>query len=146
MGGGFSNGGGELTVSKSTISDNTAEHGGGIANVSGTLIVSNSTIASNSAPANAGGIDNSTPVTLTVINSIVSGNSSGGAGGISNLGTLVVNNSTITDNSAQAGGPTLLSRPASLLSARKRSTARLSPATTRTAGISSARLIRPNIT
>jgi hypothetical protein len=92
VGGGLYNGG-ALTVSDSTLSDNTAGYGGGISN-SGTLMVSNSTLSGNS----GGGISNGG--TLTVSNSTLSHNTAVSGGGISNGGTLTVSNSTLSDNSS----------------------------------------------
>ena len=89
---------GTLTVTNSTLSGNSAEDGGGI-NSSGTLTVTNSTISRN----HGSGIRNSG--TLTVTNSTLSGNSAEGAGGgIYNIGTLTVTSSTISGNLAAGGG------------------------------------------
>jgi hypothetical protein len=102
-----------------TIANGKANEGGGIYN-EGTLTVTNSTITDNSASGTGiaytdtdglgGGIYNDG--TLTVINSTISGNSadyigngSGGyGGGIYNEGSLTVTNSTIAGNSAEDGG------------------------------------------
>jgi hypothetical protein len=112
---------GNLTVSDSTISSNTAkgpESGAGIFN-SGTLVVSNSTIAANTAtdPDSAGGVLNHG--SLTVSNSTITGNTNtftgiGGttAGGIANLAlpnrdaTAVILNSTIAINAVLATNQT----------------------------------------
>ena len=69
---------GTLRVKNSTISDNSADIGGGIWNF-GTLSVTNSTISLNSAASNGGGIHNDG--TLTVTNSGISSNSAVGSGG-----------------------------------------------------------------
>ena len=112
IGGGIDNSG-TLTVSNSTIDNNTASNGiidfggGGIFNV-GTLTVSNSTIANNSATGSygsGGGIDNDAG-TLTVSNSTIANNSAVGTGGGiftwfgSGTGSLTVTDSTIANNSA----------------------------------------------
>jgi len=112
---------GTLTVSNSTISDNSASsssstsYGGGIYS-SGTLTVSNSTISDNSATSTSyyyvssgGGIYNDGILTITnsaiVENSATSTSSFSGSfssfsgGGIYNSGTLTVMNSTISGNS-----------------------------------------------
>ncbi|MDR1269477.1 MAG: hypothetical protein LBK82_08130 [Planctomycetaceae bacterium] len=126
-GGGIYNGA-TLTITKSTITENTvygdmSSSGGGISN-SGTLIVANSTISNNFAMSgedgtcSGAGIENSFG-TLTVINSTINNNiaySTGGdltsclGGGISNWGTLTVTNSTITLNGADNFGGGIVNR------------------------------------
>ena len=82
-----------------------AGNGGGIENY-GTLTVSNSTIRDNSTANDhdGGGISNASGGTLRVSNSTISGNSATGlfgyGGGIENLGTLSVNNSIFNANKA----------------------------------------------
>jgi hypothetical protein len=106
FGGGTDNGG-TLTISNSTLADNSAAggFGGGIDN-GGTLTISNSTLTGNSAAGGfGGGIDNGG--TLTISNSILTGNSATMVGGgIYNAGTLTIGNSTLTGNSTagQGGG------------------------------------------
>ncbi len=96
---------GTLTLSNSTVSDNTvtASSGGGIFN-SGTLTLSNSTVSGNTSNGDGGGIFNSG--TLTLSNSTVSGNTAQyNGGGIFNSGTLTLSNSTVSDNkSSRSGG------------------------------------------
>ncbi len=128
-GGGIYNAG-TLTVTNSTIDNNSASsygtgsYGGGIDNT-GTLTVTNSTIDNNSASStygssSGGGIDNTG--TLTVTNSTIDGNNSAinlvvnslfsfppnygssYGGGIDNTGTLTVTNSTIDGNQARGYG------------------------------------------
>jgi hypothetical protein len=102
FGGGIGNFG-TLTLTKSTVSGNSATigFGGGIVNV-GTLIVTNSTISGNSAVAlYGGGIMNLG--TLAVTNSTVSGNSTHAhGGGIGNFGALTAKN-TLVANSVSGG-------------------------------------------
>jgi len=93
---------GTLTVTNSTLDDNSASlYGGGIYN-DGTLWVENSsTIKLNRAERSGG--------TLTVTNSTLSGNSAsnvrvGAGGGIYSYGTLTVTNSTLSGNSSRLGG------------------------------------------
>jgi hypothetical protein len=106
FGAGMICGSGPVTVANSSIYDNSAPYdsgnGGGIYNV-GTMTVTNSTIDNNSAWV-GGGIYN--PGTLTINNSTIADNSAGsfGGGGIDNWGTLTINNSTIADNSATNWG------------------------------------------
>ena len=111
-GGGIFNSGGTVNLVRSTVSNNTADwDGGGISNDSGVLVVTDSTISDNSLYAEGsvgGGISSYFDVakpTLIVNNSTISGNSAvgvyfGAGGGIYNVdGYLTVTNSTITDNS-----------------------------------------------
>jgi hypothetical protein len=88
-----------LTVSDSTLSDNSADDGGAIYNA-GTLTVSTNNVSGNYVGAGSGGgIYNMS--TLTVSDSTLSGNSArDSAGGIYNGGTLTVSNSTLSGNSA----------------------------------------------
>ena len=105
-GGGVYNGG-TLTVTNSTLSDNTASRGGGIYN-DGTLTVTGSTISENLSEHYGGGIYNYG--TLTVTGSTISGNSASYAGdyifggGIYNYGTLTVTGSTISENLSEHYG------------------------------------------
>ena len=112
-GGGILNNG-TLTVTNSTLSNNTATNGGGIYNI-GTLTVTNSTIFSNSATtaaAQGGGLWNSGG--MTVENSTLSGNTSSLNGGaIHNAGTLTIANSTLSGNSATTNGGGMVNSGAS---------------------------------
>jgi hypothetical protein len=101
-GGGIFNLGGTVTITDSTISDNS---NGGIYN-EGTVTVTNSTINGNSADFQGGGILNLLGGTVMVTDSTISGNTAGGSGGgIENDGGAVeVTNSTISGNSADDGG------------------------------------------
>ena len=118
-GGGIVNNG-TLTITNSTVANNTAgfgslsSSGGGIDNA-GNLTITKTTVSGNFAGGDhgdfGGGISNSG--TLTITNSTVSGNSGGGmlggfGGGISNSGTLTMTNSTVSGNdvgsSATQGG------------------------------------------
>jgi hypothetical protein len=103
-GGGIYNLGGTLTVTNSTLSDNSVvSSGGAIYNLGGTLTVSNSTLTGNSAVSFGGGIFNDGTVTVT--NSTLAGNSTAKGGGIYNhAGPLSVFNSTLSGNSATFGG------------------------------------------
>jgi len=109
-GGGIDNAG-TLTLTNSTIADNSNGYGGdggGIFN-DGTMTITNSTIADNSAGyvRDGGGIFNDG--TMTITNSTIADNSAsyggvGDGGGIDNEGTLTVANSTIDNNGSQFGG------------------------------------------
>jgi large repetitive protein len=77
---------GELAISGSTVSANTATAGGGVANSGGRLTISGSTISGNhGTDYGGGGIQNgglkNRPGTVTVTSSTVSGNTTGGDGG-----------------------------------------------------------------
>ena len=109
-GGIFNAGTGTLYVSNSTFNGNSVVDGGGGIYNGGTMTVSNSTLSNNSA-ADGGGIYNFG--TMTVSNSTISGNSASGnstlggrsavGGGIYNGGTLTLVFSTLTLNSAAEG-------------------------------------------
>ncbi|MBC8447965.1 MAG: right-handed parallel beta-helix repeat-containing protein [Chloroflexi bacterium] len=101
-GGGINNDQGDVTVGNSTLSGNSAVYGGGIA-TSGTLTVTNSTVSDNSADNNGGGINNDQG-DVTVGNSTLSGNSAVYGGGIATSSTLTIINSTISSNDAAQGG------------------------------------------
>jgi VCBS repeat-containing protein len=103
---------GTLTVTDSTLSENSAPKGGGLANKGGTLTVANSKVSDNRATGqdnpSGGGIYTSDNGTLTVTDSTVSDNSATDSegltnptgGGIANVnGTLTVSNSTFSGNS-----------------------------------------------
>ncbi|WP_341530898.1 choice-of-anchor Q domain-containing protein [Nostoc sp. UHCC 0302] len=101
-GGGIYNDG-TLTVFYSTITNNIGFYeAGGISN-NGTVTVLHSNITNNSALFATGGIDNNLDSSILVIDdSLISGNTGGTGiligGGIENSGTLIVNNSTISNN------------------------------------------------
>src|SRR5262249_49089167 len=99
---------GTLTVSGSTVSGNSAGFGGGIMNTSSglgaTLTVTDSTMSGNSAQLVGGGIDNSPGCTATVTHCDVSGNTAVIAGGILNVGTLTVDRSMMSGNTATGNG------------------------------------------
>ena len=104
-GGGIYNLFGTLTVSDSTISDNSATQGGGIRNQDGTLTVWGSTISDNSADHGGGILNGASPIdSTTITNSTISGNSATEEGGgvLSALGRTVIKFSTITKNTAPA--------------------------------------------
>jgi hypothetical protein len=77
-------------------------YGGGIVN-NGDLTVADCDITNNSVPqyGEGGGIDNNAD--LIVTNSVISGNGATFGGGVFSSGTLMINDSTITANSAAGG-------------------------------------------
>ena len=99
---------GTAQISGVTITNgNITSNGGGILNSSsGGLTLTNSTVSNNTASGGSGqggGILNSG--TLTLIDTTVSGNTSGYiGGGIWNSGTQIVSNSTVSGNTAEFGG------------------------------------------
>ena len=104
FGGGIS-AGRSLTLSNTTVNNNNADAGGGGIVNSGTLIVTNSTFNGNfGGPASGGAIFNTRFGTLAVTNSTLSGNSAGRGGGIENRGTVTLTNSTISNNTATIAG------------------------------------------
>ena len=90
---------GMLTLTDSSVRENTAFYGGGIQN-GGTLALVNSTVYENSG-SYGGGIHNGSIDALTLTNSTVSGNTAVfTGGGIHNEGTLTLTNSTVSRNTA----------------------------------------------
>jgi hypothetical protein len=97
-----------LTLSRSTVRNNTAScsncSGAGI-EVDGTATVNASTISGNSAGGKGGGIYNASAATIT--NSTLDGNSANGGGGIGAAATTNINSTTIvnnTSNNSNGGG------------------------------------------
>jgi hypothetical protein len=102
-GGGIANWG-TLTLTNSTVSQNSvADGGGGIGNM-GTLVLINSTVSDNSSVGRGGGIVNFGVLSLK--QSTVSQNSSGDIGGgiYNQNGTLKLSNTTLSGNSGFWGG------------------------------------------
>ena len=105
---------GNLALTSSTLSDNSASSGGGIYNIAtsdgiATLTVTGSTISGNSASSGGGILNIATSdgiAMLTITDCTISGNSANSSGGgIRNSGgMLTVNDSTISGNSASSGG------------------------------------------
>jgi predicted outer membrane repeat protein len=93
-----------MTISGVTIKEGSSSRGGGIYNL-GNLDLTNSTVSGNSAQY-GGGIYVTGTGTVNLTNSTVSGNSAQDGGGIYVTGTGTVNltNSTVSGNSAQYGG------------------------------------------
>jgi hypothetical protein len=94
--------GSKLTVTKCTVSNNTAGTGGGISNY-GTLTVTGSTFSGNTATS-AGGIYNRFGCSMTVTGSTFSNNHASAGGGIYNSGTATISTSTLSGNTAGTGG------------------------------------------
>jgi hypothetical protein len=97
-----------LSLNRLTIAngfaDSTQLGGGGIAN-HGKLAVSSCTLTSDDASGYGGAIFNDYLATLAVTNTTLSGNSAdGGGGAIANHGSLTITGSTLFANSANYGG------------------------------------------
>ncbi len=110
LGGGIDNKAGKLTVTDTTVLDNSAGHGGGVQNgLAGTAIFTNCTVANNRAREGGGGFHNQG--TLTLINCTVAGNSAQSGGGVFHeaaTGPLVLANTIVAHNSLtdpQGSGP-----------------------------------------
>jgi hypothetical protein len=93
-----------MTITNSTIANNTAPHGGGVHNlpVNGTVNILSSTLFGNTATGNGGGI--SSFGTLKLENATLFNNSALIGGGVFSTGTLTTINSTIANNSATTSG------------------------------------------
>ncbi|MBE9548720.1 MAG: hypothetical protein IMF09_04875, partial [Proteobacteria bacterium] len=96
-----------LSLSNSTVSNNSAQIGGGISTFYSTLSLSNSTVSGNSSDGNGGGIYAYYYSITSLSNSTISGNSSGGAGGgifTYHYSSLSLSDSTVSGNSASFDG------------------------------------------
>ena len=92
---------GALTLTDSTVTDNSAGSGGGVFNY-GIATLTNVTLSGNTAAHFGGGVYNEGAATLT--NVTVSGNSAFTAGGIQNDSTATLTNVTVSGNSASGFG------------------------------------------
>ncbi|GGT37901.1 hypothetical protein GCM10010226_12900 [Streptomyces phaeofaciens] len=96
--------GAQVLLDSLTLTHGSAAASGGGVNNEGTLTVSRSTVRDNTAPSGAGGGIHNLG-TLTVLGSVVRDNYSLGAGGgINNNGFLTVRGSTVFGNSGDNGG------------------------------------------
>jgi CSLREA domain-containing protein len=108
-GGGIVIQGGNLELTNSIVSDNIADFGGGIVNEASVVNIFDCTIARNTAIQSAAGISNRGGL-LQISNSTITGNHIDlpftEGGGVRNVfgGTVVLVNSTVSDNSASFGG------------------------------------------
>ncbi|MCA9967980.1 MAG: hypothetical protein KC423_27230, partial [Anaerolineales bacterium] len=96
-GGGINFGSGTLTVINSTISGNTANYGGGIRNEGGTLTATNSTFSDNEATISGGGMYNSGTMYLA---GTIFANSTSGGNCVNNGGTLTDNGYNLSDDAS----------------------------------------------
>ena len=106
IGGGFNNTSGIVALDNTTLAGNTASTGGGFNNTSGIVTLDNSILTDNSASRWGGGFETSRSGTVTLISSTLSRNSASTGGGFDNFssGTVALTNSTLSDNSAVNGG------------------------------------------
>ncbi len=117
-GGGLFNDGGTLTVNGSTIFSNRANgaagSGGGILNDGGTLVVNDSTINSNTSQRAGGAIEDDAtggnPTTTTLTRVTMDDNETGGSPGnggathVTGPGTITIDSSTVSNNTADNEG------------------------------------------
>ena len=97
---------GVVNLLNSALNDNRSRSGGAIFNNSGVLVITDSTLSNNRAGTDGGAIFNNGGGVVTVTSSTLDGNRAltedGGA--VSNLGTLNVSNSTLSNNQSPLGG------------------------------------------
>ena len=91
----------DLTLESLFLTSGSADYGGGVYNA-GNLTVSNSTLSDNSAYTSGGGIFN--VQRATIMSSTLSGNSALSGGGIYNDFVLSISSSTLSGNSASQNG------------------------------------------
>jgi hypothetical protein len=112
FGGGIDNYGGTVTITRCTISGNTANNqGGGIRNENGAVTITESTISGNTSD-NGGGVANynTTGSSINIIRSTIynnhatAGANNHGGGIFFDGGTLNLENSTVSGNNAVNGG------------------------------------------
>ncbi|HUI90382.1 MAG TPA: choice-of-anchor Q domain-containing protein, partial [Anaerolineales bacterium] len=101
-GGGVNMNGGSLTITNSTISNNTAGAGGGIYSYNGSLTLNNSTVSENTASGSGGGIYAYNPNnSVTIQNSTIAYNAAYSGGGMTGPG--IMKNSILANNLAAIG-------------------------------------------
>ena len=96
---------GTLTVTGSTLSDNTASTDGGAIDNTGALTLTNSTLTGDTAGRDGGAVYNYFGGTATLTGSTLADNNAGrGGGGIRNGGSVSLTNSTLAGNAASSYG------------------------------------------
>lgn len=106
LGGGIGNASGNLTLTRVTVTGNTAEvHGGGLYSSGGSVVISDSTFSGNSATLDGGGISVFNG-TLQITDSTISGNVAGvdGGGLSADAATVTVTRTTVSGNTATEDG------------------------------------------
>ena len=103
--GGAINNEGELTITESTLTENTAKYGGAIHN-NGELTITKSTLTGNTAHRYGGAIHNNKGGELTITESTLNNNTAHWKGGAiyNNEGELTITESTLNNNTAQRDG------------------------------------------
>jgi hypothetical protein len=112
IGGAINNHGGNLTVTGSTLSGNSASNdGGGLYTRNGTVAVTGTTISGNSVAGYGGGVFNSGG-SVTLTDCTLSGNTSQSAGGgvFTYNGSMTITGTTISNNSAKYDGGGVLNK------------------------------------
>jgi hypothetical protein len=109
-----SSSGATLTLTDSTIVNNSAEAGAGGLGIAGTAVIANCTIAGNFAPLGGGGLTVGYGCTVTITNSTIVDNKviigmSGGGLNFVNSGTVVLYNTIVALNTNYCGTPTDIS-------------------------------------
>jgi hypothetical protein len=111
LGGGiYDSTGAALTLRGSTVTHNSAEHGGGLYSHDASVSMTDTTITGNTASRGGGGMrvyDGSVVLTRCRLEKNTASSPSGGAGGgayVSNGGTLTLDDSDVTENTAIVGG------------------------------------------
>jgi parallel beta-helix repeat protein len=97
----------DVNISGNTISQNTADYGGGILFYSCTPTVMDNTIEGNMTIIGPGGgiYLYASPSAVVIVGNVITGNTAYGAGGVyCELGTSVIENNTISGNTAGLGG------------------------------------------
>ena len=95
---------GELTITESTLQQNTAKDDGGAIHNEGELTITKSTLNNNTAKWYGGAIRNSSGGELTITKSTLNNNTADKGGAIHNKeGELTITESTLTENTAQEG-------------------------------------------
>jgi CSLREA domain-containing protein len=95
---------GDVTVTDSVFTNNSAQNYGGAINYDGSLNVSNSTFSGNSG-GNGGAISKASDGDVLTVNSTVfSGNSANTGGGVYSIGSATITNDTFSGNNASVGG------------------------------------------
>ena len=113
---------GNLTLTNSDVTNNSAVDGGGIFNNDQSVVtIVDSEVTGNTASSDGGGIFNDLQATVDILRSSISGNTSTeDGGGIYNndLASLTINDSKVNNNTADQGGAIFNEEAASLTIAR----------------------------
>jgi predicted outer membrane repeat protein len=112
----ITNGGTQLTIDQSTISNNDSGNSLGVIANNSKLIITDSTFTGNTGTSRGGAIYSDTNKTLTISRSTFANNKAPDGGAIFSFGTTTITDSTFTNNSAVAtGGAIVNENPATLV-------------------------------